>query len=185
MALLTVKNKLDQEVVSDKKVGVTNVSLTFAPLESKVVNDNEVGPTMTQQLNNGILQITSTVGADDAGEGFVSALDLASANSRLALSLDAGEHIVLDQIEVRITAADTVTTDATISVGTAGPNYDDIVTEKELAQCRAQYDVWGEAVEGKNKSVQGPAEIWVNVKTPATAVELTADVYVRGHGEIA
>lgn len=184
MALITVKNKLDQEVQSDKKVGVTNVVLTFAPLESKVLNDNEVGPTMTQQLSNGILQITSTVAGDDAGQGFAADVDLASANSRLVLSLDAAEHIVIDQIEARVTAGDTVTTDAVISIGTNAPDYDNIVTAKELAQCRAQYDVWGEAVEGKNTSIQGPAEIWVKVQTPATATELVADVYVRGHGEI-
>lgn len=184
MALITVKNKLDQEVQSDKKVGVTNEVITFSPLESKVLNDNEVGPTMTQQLNNGILQITSTVAGDDAGEGFAADVNLAAANSRLVMSLDAGEQIVIDQVEVRVTDGDTVTTDAVISIGTNAPNYDDIVVQKELAQCRAQYDVWGEAVEGKNKSVQGPAEIWVNVKTPATAAALVGDVYVRGHGEI-
>lgn len=182
MALLTIRNKLDQEVASDKKVGAAIEAVTFPPLSSLVIGDNQVGPTMQQQINNGVLQITSTVPSADAGQGTIADMDLASANARLGISLDAGEFAVLDKLVVKITDVDTVTSDAVISVGTSGPGYDDLIAEKGLVQCRAVDDAWVEAIEGKGKVVNGPAEIWVNVKTPATAVSLVADVYLFGTG---
>lgn len=182
MSLITVRNKLDQEVQSTKKVGASEVNVTFEPLQSIVLNDNEVSATMQQQITNGILQITSEVPSADAGEGFVSAMDLASSNARLALSLTAGQFFVLDKVVARVTEGTAITVDAAISVGSVAPNYEDLVTEKELAQCRTEDDAWVEAVEGKAKVVNGPAEVWVNCKTPATGTSLVADIFLFGTG---
>ena len=184
MALLTVRNKLDQQVASDKKPGgLTVVPLVFGPLESLVVGDNEVGPTMTQQINNGILQITSSVPNADAGQGFVADMDLTTDNARVVMSLDAGEFIVLERFVARVKAAAGVTVDASISIGITGPGYDDIV-EKQLAQCRAVGNSWVEAIEGKSSVVNGPAEIYVRTKVPATATNLVADIFVFGSGDV-
>lgn len=183
MALIVVKNKLDQEIRSDYKVGgITLTPLTFTPLGTVTIGDNEVGPTMSQQIANGRLQIVSTVASVDPGSGFVAALNLAVLNSRVALSLVAGEYFTLERLLVQVVSADTVTADAEISVGVTGPGYDDLVVSKTLTQVRAVGDTCVEVVEGKGEKIVGPADILVAVKTAALAVALTADVYVFGSG---
>ena len=184
MASLTVRNKLDQQIESDKRVGVDVVPYTIAPLATFAIGDNEVGPSMYQQISNGILQIVSTVPSADAGSGTIAALNLAAIGSRKLLDIDTGEYFTPDNLFFRIITASGVTGAAEISIGTNAPNYDNLMASKVLSALAAVDDTWNEAIEGKGLTVNGPAEIWIRVKAAAPAVALEADVYVTGKGNL-
>lgn len=184
MTVHTIQNKRNQPIPSDKKSGATVVPFTIQPNEVFVLDDDEIGPSMADQIQSGLLQISSTVASQDAGSGFVADVDLTSVNSKKVLELQASEEIVPGTVMFRVTEADTVSTDAEVSVGTNGPDYNNIIPSLTLTGLSAVGEAWAFTIDGFRPVVVGPDEIFVKVVTPATAVALKVTAWLFGTGDL-
>lgn len=179
----TIVNKLNQGVPSDMKVGGVSTPYSIDPLEVFTVSDDEIGDIMRHQIDRGILQIVSTVARQDAGDGFAAEFDLTVENSRKLVEVEIGEHFTVDKVMVRITAAETVSVDGKISVGTNSPDFDDIMSSRTLINLTSVDDLWVEYLSGKQEVISGPREIFARVGLPAVAGVLEATVWAMGTGE--
>ena len=86
----------------------------------------------------------------------------------------------LAAIIIKITASDTVTVAPILSIGTNTPDWDDVFLQQQLLGLNEVDNIWSIPTVGLSRKLQSGDALKLDVTTGATAVGLTATVYVMG-----